>query len=601
MIKTTPQDINIVPGVDTCVIITPQWFPEDTEYPPCVAAYAPLINGESAFGAVARAIKQAKLSIDIITWGFQASMYFERGGAEKNIGELLEEAAARGVQVRVLVWFSNTGQALAGPNFPGWQSTRHPAGVAHPHGSTQAIPYPESISSVGGRLGFETKEQYFFDQDWHWRAQTGNIPNLAIRHRKMKLIKDFQLLTNRLADLPYNIDTGQSYSVIRNIALQFGPTHHQKSVLIDYMSPEEAVGFTMGHNMLSEYWDTDAHSSTRLGPSAGRDGDKAWQDISGCVYGEVLKHLNENFVLSWEKDTGDSTLKNQRASVKKEVFTPTQTIVDKINQRLGLKNQEKLILTLGQICRTQPQYNRYDILKAYMEGVRRARKYIYIENQYFRFVELAEQIKATVKEWQEYGWTGCLYLFVVTNSSSDPDIVSGGKRTFEMVNALGRPDVMPDYAAKHLEPNNKGEKRKPEDITEVDIPGLKVHICSLVSPDSPADNWQRTYVHSKLMLIDDTFMIQGSANINLRSMTYDSEIAMLVQDTDVYPIVKPIRTALWTLHTDGQGADDNEAAAFDQWGWIIGENTKKQKKKRDKPVGRLIKFIDHATSLQDKD
>ncbi|MFZ1874276.1 MAG: phosphatidylserine/phosphatidylglycerophosphate/cardiolipin synthase family protein [Chania sp.] len=619
MIKTTPQDINIVPGVDTCVIMTPQWFPEDTEYPPCAAAYGPLINGERAFGAVARAIKQAKHSIDIITWGFQASMYFERGGSGKMIGELLEEAASRGVQVRVLVWFANTGQMAAGPNFPGWQSALNPSRVAYPHGTNEVVNAPAYISSVGKSLRYQTKEQYSFDQDWHLRAKTGKIPNLAIRHRELSWAKDSQTLTTRLANVPYKINTDLSLLPIRPLALQLGSTHHQKSVLIDYMSPEDAVGFPMGHNMLSEYWDTDAHSIKRFGPGEGRDGDRAWQDVSSCVYGEVLKHLNENFVQSWEKDTGDSTLKNERASVKKEVFTPTQAIIDNINQRLGLKDRERLILTMGQICRTQPQYKAHDILKAYMEGVKRARSYIYIENQYFRFVELAEQIKDTVKGWQECGWTGSLYLFVVTNSSSDPDIVSGGKRTFDMVNALGRPDALPDYAAKQQNQQNIKQAKpavfsydgygaadplpqlEAKDIQAIDIPGLKVHICTLVSPDSTAGNWQSTYVHSKVMLLDDTFMIQGSANINLRSMMFDSEIAMVLHDTDVHPIVKPIRTALWTLHTDGQGADDDPEKAFNQWDDIINKNTKIQNDQSDKPIGRLIKFIDHATTLKDQD
>jgi phospholipase D1/2 len=41
------------------------------------------------------------------------------------------------------------------------------------------------------------------------------------------------------------------------------------------------------------------------------------------------------------------------------------------------------------------------------------------------------------------------------------------------------------------------------------------------------------YVHSKLMIVDDDFVIMGSANINDRSMVgkCDSEIALIVEDT----------------------------------------------------------------------
>lgn len=43
------------------------------------------------------------------------------------------------------------------------------------------------------------------------------------------------------------------------------------------------------------------------------------------------------------------------------------------------------------------------------------------------------------------------------------------------------------------------------------------------------------YIHSKLMIIDDKSVIIGSANLNDRSMMgdRDSEIAMLIEDTDV--------------------------------------------------------------------
>jgi len=51
---------------------------------------------------VAKAIEQAQKSIEIITWGFQASMYpvHQGHGGSKMLGELLEDAANRGVQVK---------------------------------------------------------------------------------------------------------------------------------------------------------------------------------------------------------------------------------------------------------------------------------------------------------------------------------------------------------------------------------------------------------------------------------------------------------------------------------------------------------------------
>mmetsp|Transcript_7368 Transcript_7368/g.13688 ORF Transcript_7368/g.13688 Transcript_7368/m.13688 type:complete len:1034 (+) Transcript_7368:1283-4384(+) len=57
--------------------------------------------------------------------------------------------------------------------------------------------------------------------------------------------------------------------------------------------------------------------------------------------------------------------------------------------------------------------------------------------------------------------------------------------------------------------------------------GLRTHTLLNGVPQT-----EIVYVHSKLMIVDDTFAIMGSANINDRSMLgyNDSEIAMLVQD-----------------------------------------------------------------------
>ncbi|MGX2016060.1 phospholipase D-like domain-containing protein [Providencia sp. PROV024] len=112
MSDATEQTINLVLGENDSAILTPQWFISG-KYAPVAAGFAPLINGERAFATIAKAIEQAQKSIDIITWGFQSSMYFTRGSKDeaKRVGDLLVEAADRGVKVRILVWYTLGGIA----------------------------------------------------------------------------------------------------------------------------------------------------------------------------------------------------------------------------------------------------------------------------------------------------------------------------------------------------------------------------------------------------------------------------------------------------------------------------------------------------------
>jgi hypothetical protein len=86
------------------VTLTMPWFSELSKYPPRAANVVnPLINGERAFGAAYEAIKNAKKSIDMIGWGFDPSMRFQRPNGLRT-GELLQQKAKAGVEVRVLVW-----------------------------------------------------------------------------------------------------------------------------------------------------------------------------------------------------------------------------------------------------------------------------------------------------------------------------------------------------------------------------------------------------------------------------------------------------------------------------------------------------------------
>ena len=107
------------------------------------------------------------------------------------------------------------------------------------------------------------------------------------------------------------------------------------------------------------------------------------------------------------------------------------------------------------------------------------------------------------------------------------------------------------------------------DVSRVDIEGLKVHICSLVAPNSPPDNWMDVYVHSKLMIVDDVFTTLGSANVNTRSMQVDSELNIWIEDPAV---TRPLREHLFGMHTAGAGAGSDMNEIYENWQDILSKN-----------------------------
>ena len=610
------------------------WYVQDTEYPPAMATYQPLINGEEAFKAVHVAIAKATKTIDIICWGFQPSMYFIRDGSAPSIGALLMAKAQDGVEVRVL----------------GWEMPFNVAGA----GGEANLPGKGPFRIADRALQSSTQDQYAYDR--YWFATCAAPDDMAAGLRAARNIpvfvgRGFSLYER--AEIAYqakyrSLDSQLSLSTVGAMAV--AATHHQKTVLVDYELPDSAIGFVMGHNMLDEYWDTDQHSALnrseadKPAPDGGPRGDTPRQDISSQVSGPILKHLHDNFAFAWRKETGEDLLASRQA-IK---------VGPQLQCTPGATRQ------LAQLVRTQPQDGKRDIEKIYLKAVNNATQFIYIENQYFRWPPLAEAIKKAAsdqtREGRDPGLHGNLHLFVITNASKD-GVGPGSLNTHRMLESLGRGDTIPEItklqrieqvraqvdaqaptlpelleqealitltrltdalgggemsdkareAQRDTARNNEFRQiRLKEQIEAIENstlvpeprPGLKVHVCSLVAPDSPAGKpWMPVYIHSKLMIVNDVFTTHGSANINTRSMQVDSELNIAHEWGSV---TKALRRRLWELHTDGRGVQDDPKEAFKAWEKIIKENKKRQSKNLT-PDTSLVEFYYGEKIVKDLD
>ncbi|WP_271409429.1 phospholipase [Pseudomonas sp. Q1-7] len=591
--------------------LCPPWFVCESEYPPRVCTYKPLINGEETFRAVHQAIAGAQRSVDIICWGFQPSMHLVRDGSDDRcIGELLKAKAKAGVQVRILGWempLNATGY-LGEANLPG------KGGIADRAGQTA------------------TDEQHAYDHQWFTAHAVADDQAgvLADAGRPLFVSRGFSL--SERAEIAYQLkrkrlDPGLAWQA--RAVMAGSVTHHQKSVLVDYELPEQAIGFVMGHNLLDEYWDTDQHSALKRpdpknpraethAPHRGPRGALPRQDISCQVTGMILKDLHHNFATAWTKETGEDLLSSRKAEEVAEQLKP---------------RREHGNMQMSQLLRTQAQQTDavLDIQAGYLKAVNNATQFIYIENQYFRWPPLAEAIKQAAKdqtrEGRDPGKHGALHLFVVTNAT-DEGIGKGTVNTQRMLESLGRADTIPkvtklarikearqamppkprpdggndlhgrqELAKWQAELDRKTQAIKDEVLIPETIPGLKVHVCSLVAPDSPAGNWMPVYIHSKLMIVNDVLTTHGSANINSRSMMADSELNIL---HEWYSVTQAMRRRLWDLHTAGKGVQDDPAEAFKAWKRIIKRNNERQSKGLP-PDTPLVEFLYDKADWKDLD
>lgn len=500
---------------------------------------------------------------------------------------------------------------------------------------------PDGDSEKLDKIASELEEKYKarFPYLWKISKDQERLKKIQYKNRRVTLFNDITNGGYSDKNLPW----------LAELALSAASTHHQKMVLIDYKKPEKAVGFVMEHNMLDNYWDRSTHIYGNLeAANAGKNVNTPLQDVSSIVTGEVLWDLNYNFCQSWDRDgffdnrgyyDSSENLTQDRKGIQRSSFKP--------NPNMGMGG-----MTLqAQIVRTYDKPRVKDIMKVYLKNIQQTTSYIYTENQYFRWPVLAEEFLSHWKNMRK-GRPGPIHWFVVTNSS-DSGIGSGTFTTNNMLKLLGRQDVMPNVArnvnleeleteksrialsnpkgtlgvpgpldetrkarikaldaeieSRKKDLENEKQKIKKGDIAEPeedrqftqklgyelkDTPGIKAHICTLV-----ADNaWQEVYVHSKVTIMDDTFTIISSANLNTRSMEKDTELGIILQTGEV---ARDLRKRLWSLHTKKNAAanpdgmhDYNVAKnAYDVWGKLIEGNRTEKKKKSPKPLYPLRQFF----------
>lgn len=584
------------------------WFLDSQESSPVAATFRPLINGKEAFTTLHEKIEKAEHSIDIAIWGFQPSMHLKRDGKSKCIGDLLIEKAKAGVQVRILVW-----------SIPFKIQTFSEANMGNAPGVFK-----------GGVPGV-TNAQRQYDRNWYL-AREGKLHTLD-PHASQNIQKSYPHLwelskssyQNNLKFKTRSVESQSNQYEDKELpenaksTLRLFPSHHQKTVLIDYEVPHKAVGFVMEHNMLDNYWDDNSHISGKVSaPNQGKNVDTPLQDVSSIVSGEVLWYINRNFCQSWDK------VSSEKLGEKRKALTFDKYPFNKSAGGTPL---------MAQILRTYDKPDIEDIKKIYLQNIKRVTSYIYTENQYFRWPPLAE---AFIKHWQNLRSKGRpanmpIHWFVVTNSSDD-GLGKGTYTTNKMLEKLGRQDVMPNVALTHTDRiefleaslgNNHAQgqgsastiakwkrelaelkesqkqrsgtrersyTKNAEEVRDKEIVkklkkelGVKVHVCTLTASNA----WKEVYIHSKVSIIDDVFTVISSANLNTRSMQVDTELGIFTENGAV---ARKLRKDLWKLHTRDLNKANNAAGKFDNVANPEAMNDPNIAKNAFKRWGELIKI-----------
>ncbi|XP_073295739.1 phospholipase D alpha 1 [Primulina huaijiensis] len=476
------------------------------------------------------AITNAKHLIYITGWSVYTEIALirdsrrQKEGGDTTLGELLKKKASEGVKVIMLVWDDRTSVGL--------------------------------LKKDGLMATHDEETEHYFQ---------GTEVNCVL--------------------CPRNPDDGGSFVQDLQISTMF--THHQKIVVVDSSLPNgederrRIVSFVGGIDLCDGRYDTPFHSLFRTLDTAHHDDfhqpnftgavitkggpREPWHDIHSRLEGPIAWDVLFNFEQRWKKQGGKDILLNFRDL--EDVIIPPSPATYPDDQEtwnvqlfrsidggaaFGFPETPEDAAKAGLVSGKDNIIDR-SIQDAYIHAIRRAKDFIYIENQYFLGssfgwdghdikVEdigamhlIPKELSLKIVSKIEAGERFTVYIVVpmwpegIPESASVQAILDWQRRTMEMMYK----DIIQALQAKGIEEDprnyltffclgNREVKRsgeyEPSEQPEPDTDYLKAQEARRFM----------IYVHAKMMIVDDEYIIIGSANINQRSMdgARDSEIAM---------------------------------------------------------------------------
>ncbi|KAL2346717.1 hypothetical protein Fmac_000717 [Flemingia macrophylla] len=532
-----------------------------------VVPYIPISDGidylpKRCWEDIYNAILDAKYFIYIAGWSIYTEIVLVRDREEANItlGELLKKKANEGVKVLLLVWNDRT-------SVPDFKKD----GLMATHDQETAA--------------------YFRNTNVH------------------------------CALCPRNPDDGRS--IVQGLQISTMFTHHQKSVVVDsHVESSEkrsVISFIGGIDLCDGRYDTrdhplfstlgtvhrdDFHQPNFPGASIDKGGPREpWHDIHCKLEGPIAWDVLYNFEQRWEKQAGKELLfsfddldqilihpsEARRSDVREEDTWTVQLFrsIDGGAAAFDIPQTLNEVADLGLVSGKDNVIER-SIQDAYINAIRRAKNFIYIENQYFLGSsygwqasgdivvedigalhlipkELSLKIVRKIEAQERFS----VYIVIpmwpegIPESESVQAILDWQRRTMEMMysdiaNALKKTGIHAhprDYLTFFCLGNR--EHKEALEYNPIEEPDLD-------SDYKRAQEARRfmIYVHSKMMIVDDEYIIIGSANINQRSMdgARDTEIAMgafqprhLASNGRPRGEIYRFRRALWYEHLGDNG------------------------------------------------
>ncbi|WP_372595433.1 phospholipase D family protein [Actinotalea sp.] len=312
-------------------------------------------------------------------------------------------------------------------------------------------------------------------------------------------------------------------------------SHHQKFVVLRHAErPWDDVAFLGGIDVAHSRRDDARHRGDhqRMPFARWYGGEPAWHDVQVRLQGPVVRQVEEVFRERWQDP----------ASPSRRPGTLVPFLLDRPEHRprplpAPLPDPPPAGTCAVQLLRTYPNrrpgypfapHGERSVARGYAKALRRARRFVYVEDQYLWSTSVARLFADALRREQD------LHLIAVVPRFPEQDAelvvpvaLHGHTQALDLVREAGGDRVL------------------------------------ILDVENAAG--RPVYVHSKVCIADDVWATVGSDNLNRRSWTHDSELTAAILDERRDPrapldpagrgdgartFARDLRLELWREHLD---------------------------------------------------
>ncbi len=292
-----------------------------------------------------------------------------------------------------------------------------------------------------------------------------------------------------------------------------GASHHQKVVVVD-----DAVAFVSGYDLTRVRWDTCGHDKDEPRRVDHRGASyPPFHDVGIAVGGDCARALGDLARERWRRATGGSPPPAAVAPAPDVWPSGVETALTDIDVA---------------IARTEPAFNHYpavhEVRQLHLDAIASAQRRIFAENQYFTSRLISDAFAQRLRE----------------DDAPEIAVISPFKQSGWLeISTMG---VLRGRNHRLLREADKNER-------------YRLYYPTLPWLDA---NGECLNIHSKVFVVDDEFLMIGSANLADRSMGTDTECNLALEahgDPAVERAIAGLRDRLLAEHLDRSPAEVAEA------------------------------------------